>query len=256
MQEEYKRVIRSILTAEDESTGDDLYSEWISAYVDAELSGKNAAILYPQLAEHLKTCLDCYEEYSDLRLILEMEEQEETERQTRPSQYDLSFLQEIEPPPSLWTNFRAGVRRLVTEVNARFGEKMLTLAELSEVLLPYRRFEPVQALRKVREVPGLSPEALNEVQVLPDYEQNTRLSLYMGAVHEDRGTVLVEVAEIEPGQQEVHARVALRDRDRSLLERASTVNGIATFRDLKAGEYLIEVERNSTSWELELNLRD
>jgi len=99
MKAAFKRVVESIITAEIEPGFCEPHRPFISDYVETELDGQDAESLFPELAEHLEICPDCYEEYEDLRQTLDLERQGRLKKPPRPAQFDFSFLKEIQPEP-------------------------------------------------------------------------------------------------------------------------------------------------------------
>lgn len=255
MEVKFKRVVESIITAEDEPVTCEPHRPSISAYVEAKLEGKNVKLLYPVLAEHLETCPGCYEEYTDLVQILDLERQGKLKEPPRPGQFDLSFLKDLAPQPSLWEVTEANVRRLVMEITAQFGTKLVALPSLPEVLMPYRRLAPAFVSLRMKDIREPRPEDLRELLELPDLEANIRIRLLMGPVQNGHGVVMVQVEELEPLRPLSRVRVTLRDQEMHLLESAPTgSDGTVTFKDLRVGEYIIQVKRDGQPWELKLNL--
>jgi hypothetical protein len=253
----FKRVVQSILSAEDQPMTCEPHRHLIPAYVEAVLDGQNVPLLYPELVEHMETCLDCYEEYTDLLQLLDLERQGRLEEPPRPAQFALSFLEGRAPQPPLWDVTETNVRRLVTAIRARVGTKLVTLTPLPETLMPYRRLALASVSLRVKELQEPGPEDLTEILELPDPEANIRIKLLMGPVQNGRGVVMIQVEELEPLRPLSRVRVTLRDQERHLLESAPTpLDGTVTFKELSVGHYVIEVQRDASRWELELNLED
>jgi hypothetical protein len=253
----FKRVIESILSAEDEPVTCEPHRRPISAYVEAELNGQDVKTLYPELAKHLESCPDCYEEYTDLVRILDLERQGRLEEPPRPGRFDLSFLGDLAPKPSLWEVKEASVHRLVAGITARFGTKLVALASLPEELMPYRRLVPVFVPLRIKDIREPRPEDLAEVLELPDLDENICIKLLMGPVQNGHGVIMVQVEKLEPPGPLSRVRVTLRDQEMHLLESAPTaLDGTVTFKELHVGQYVIEVRRNESRWELELSLED
>jgi len=256
MKAELKRVIESILTAEDEPATCQPHRPSISAYVEAELDDRDAGSLYPQLAEHLETCPDCYEEYRDLRQLLLLERQGKLVEPPRPGQFDFSFLEELAPQPSIWATTGTNVRRLVTGVTARLSTGLVSLSRLPETLTPYRRLAPAPVALRMKDIREPRPEDLREVLELPDHQHNIRIKLLMGPVQEGRGTVMVKIEDLEHLRPLPRVRVTLRDQEKHLLESSPTAtDGTVTFKSLNIGQYVIEVRRDGTRWELPMTFQ-
>jgi hypothetical protein len=256
MKAKFKRVVESIIAAEDQPLTCELHRPSIPAYVEAKLDGRNVKLLYPELAEHLETCPDCYEEYMDLMQILDLERRRKLEEPPRPGRFDLSFLRDLAPKPSLWEVTEANVRRLVADITAQFTTKVVALASLPEALMPYRRLAPALVPLRMKDIREPRPEDLAELLELPDPEANIRIKLLMGPVQDGRGVVMVQVEELKPLHPLPRVRVTLRDQEMHLLESALTASdGTVTFKELNVGQYVIEVRRNESRWELKLNLQ-
>lgn len=254
MDAKFKRVVESILTAEDEPVTCAPHRPSIPAYVEAKLDGRSVETLYPKLARHLETCPDCYEEYEDLLHILNLERQGKLEEPPRPGRFDFSFLKELSPQPSMWVTTEANARRLVAEIKAQFSATLVTLSSLPEALMPYRRLVPAPAVLRARGLREPSPEDLTEVLELPILEGNIRIKLLMGPVQENQGTVMVRVEELESLRPLSRVRVTLRDQEKHLLESSPTSpEGDVTFKTLNVGQYVIEVRHNGLQWELPLS---
>jgi hypothetical protein len=257
MKADFKRVVESILSAEDEPVTCELHRHSIPAYVEAELNGQDVKTLYPELTKHLASCPDCYEEHEDLLQILDLEWQGGLEEPPRLGQFDLSFLKALAPKLSLWEVTEVNVRRLVAGITAQFGTRLVALASLPEELMPHRRLAPAFVPLRIKDIREPRPEDLAEVLELPDPDENIRIKLLMGPVQGGRGVVMVQVEELQPLRPLSRVRVTLRNQKMHLLESAPTaLDGTVTFKELHVGQYVIEVRRNESRWELELNLED
>ena len=257
MKADFKRVVESILSAEDEPVTCELHQRSIPAYVEAELDGRDVKTLYPELAKHLESCPDCHEEHGVLLQILDLERQGRLEEPARLGQFDFSFLKDLLPKPSLWDVKEANVRRLVADITAQFGAKLVTLASLSETLMPHRRLAPAFVLPRMKDLREPRSADLTEVLEFPDSEANICIKLFMGPVQNRHGVVMVQVEKLEPPGPLSRVRVTLRDQEMRLLESAPTaLDGTVTFKELNVGQYVIEVRRNESRWELELSLED
>lgn len=257
MDAQFKRVIESILTAESEPATCKQYRLDISAYIEAELAGEHPEAQYSELAQHLETCPDCYEDYMDLRRLLTLEQEGQLEEPPRPGQFDFSFLEEAPAQPSLWETTEENVRRLATDVTAQLGEKLVALGDLSEMLMPYRRLTPAPTTLRTKDMRTPSEEDLTEVLELPVPEAEMRIKLLMGPVQQDQGTIMVQVEDLESLQPLSRVRVILRDQEKHLLEGSPTdPDGTVTFKRLKVGQYVIEVRRDDTRWELSLDFEE
>jgi hypothetical protein len=65
-----KRMVRAILTTQEDEIGCDDCFEEIDRFVEMTLAGKDAAEAMPLVADHLRRCRDCREEYEALLRVL------------------------------------------------------------------------------------------------------------------------------------------------------------------------------------------
>lgn len=65
-----KRMVRAILTTQEDEIGCDDCFEEIDRFVEMTLAGKDAAEAMPLVADHLQRCRDCREEYEALLRVL------------------------------------------------------------------------------------------------------------------------------------------------------------------------------------------
>lgn len=78
----------------------------LSAYVDAELNGSDAASAFPTVHEHLAGCTTCGPIYAELKALLALEQSEELVMPPVAATFDFSYLPqpatmpESEPQPS------------------------------------------------------------------------------------------------------------------------------------------------------------
>jgi hypothetical protein len=222
--------------------------ELLSAYIEAELDGENAASLYPAVAEHLSTCEECSEEYADLKSILVAERDGTLVDPPTQPQFDLSFLRPVQPAPSLWQVFEiAGieVRRLFTEIQIRVGRTTAAFGQLPSLLSP--QLAPVAISRGVQE----QPQA--QILSLPASADDLSIGLGIGPVSQQEATIDVRTTQLSSGQPVPRARVAIRDAERRLLTIEHTNElGSALFDHLGSGQYLIEVRYQTRVFELPL----
>jgi hypothetical protein len=71
----FENWLQKIFTTEsDEISCSDCF-DWVSHFVELELSGENPAVQLPQLKQHLNQCTACRDEYEALRDLRRLEEQ-------------------------------------------------------------------------------------------------------------------------------------------------------------------------------------
>lgn len=220
----------------------------LTAYIEAELDGADAASLYPSVAAHLNTCAECSQEYADLKPIL-MAERAGTlvEPPTQP-QFDLSFLRPAQPAPSLWQVVEtagAEVRRLFTEIQISVGRTAAAFGQLPSLLTP--QLATAEMSRGVQE----QPQA--QTLTLPASADDLSIGLAIGPVSLQEATIDVRTTQLSSGQPVPRARVALRDGERRLLTIEHTDEaGSALFDHLGSGHYLVEVRYQTRVFELPL----
>ncbi len=77
-------------------------------YVDAESEGHNAAQLYPQVRQHLETCLACQGQYADQLDMVRLEATNQLPQLAQTPRFDLSFLpQPVLPAQMVYDSARA-----------------------------------------------------------------------------------------------------------------------------------------------------
>lgn len=256
MRNKAKEIVQAILDAADDPQVCQEYRQAIPGYVEAELNSQTMETLYPELAQHLAACPGCSEEYADLRLILELERGEQLLEPPRSGVFDPSFLDQAPAKPPLWQTTRDNVRRLVAEITAQLGPQLVRLTDLPQQLLPYRaQLAPAATFRATGSAEtgdGAGPEKID----LPDPEANVRLRIITGPVEAGQGTVVVQVETLESPQPIQRVWVTLYDKDLHLLESGlTTARGRMIFKELNAGEYIIQVEHQQWQWRIDLTLQ-
>jgi len=249
-----KRVVGSILNLAQDALARHQQDEAIAAYVAYEQAGGDVKTRFPELYAQILVNSDLQAIYYALRTVAGVEGQAALAEPPRPARFDLSFLRSAAPTkaadkPILWAKV-GDAYRLVTQLTAELGERVVTLTNLDALLLPYHRLAPAPAGLQTRSLGDVGPE-MQEIQALPSPEHNTRIVLYMGPVQEQKGTVMVQVETIDPAAPVARASVTLRTEPGQLLERILTgADGAATFRGLVPGRYLIQVKAGEQLWEI------
>lgn len=66
-----KKLMRILSLTEERELSCDEAFELVDAYLELEEAGENVLGLFPQIAQHLRLCSDCWDEYLALRDCLE-----------------------------------------------------------------------------------------------------------------------------------------------------------------------------------------
>jgi hypothetical protein len=69
----FERWLQTIFHTQDEEISCSECLDWVSHFVDVELSGEDAAAQMPALKQHLDQCSTCREEYETLRDLQQLE---------------------------------------------------------------------------------------------------------------------------------------------------------------------------------------
>jgi hypothetical protein len=70
----FENWLRKIYTTQDEEISCSECFDLVSAYVELEFSGGNAATKLPQVAQHLRQCAACREEYEILHDLRQLDD--------------------------------------------------------------------------------------------------------------------------------------------------------------------------------------
>ncbi len=157
---------------------------------------------------------------------------------------------------SLWQDLTQELHRLITEIPILIGKTAASFGQLPPLLAP--QLAPVGVYRTRASISATGEgEALGELLELPHAEANLVLKIHRGPVFDGKGTLVLEVGAIRPPQPIAEARVTLRDEDGGLLEGTSTdADGLAFFRELDLGKYIIQVEHVGQTWEFAVTLQE
>jgi len=70
-----ERWLQNIYDTQDEEISCSECFDWVSHFVEIELSGENPAAKMPQLKQHLDQCSACRQEYESLRDLAQLEKE-------------------------------------------------------------------------------------------------------------------------------------------------------------------------------------
>ena len=70
-----ERWLQNIYDTQDEEISCSECFDWVSHFVEIELSGENPAAKLPQLKQHLDQCSACRQEYESLRDLAQLEKE-------------------------------------------------------------------------------------------------------------------------------------------------------------------------------------
>jgi hypothetical protein len=91
------QLARLIAGSPENTAACDQCRELLPEYVDAEREGQAATQLYPEVRQHLETCLACQERYADQLAIARRESANALPQLAQTPRFDLSFLPQHSP---------------------------------------------------------------------------------------------------------------------------------------------------------------
>jgi hypothetical protein len=219
------------------------------AYIEADLDGLDAAARFASVAAHLDSCLDCLEEYHELRALFLADRQGEFKEPPFEPIFDYSFLAHTHAPRLIWQSTEHKVSRLVAGIRIGIGRELAFFDQLPIIFSAEKMIMP--ALRN--EVPGFWRQA--QTLSLPSDEHDLSISLLIGPVSGDRASLGVLTTHASTGEYVGRARVSIRDSERRiLLSELTRESGLVSFPHIGSGEYLLEVRYHSHAWELPVTL--
>ena len=231
----------------------------LSAYVDAELDGQDAAIEFPEVKMALEFYPSLREIYEDARELLYLERQDALFEPTTIPDFDSSYLVNIIPPPPIWQVVeRAGkeVRelfktlRVALSAGEAFFEQLPSplVAEWEMVMMPSRSIASPAAPAPLARVPVLSLQS-------PEHDLSLRLTVTPPQSEERAATLTVEVMQISSKQFVHRCRVVLRDANYRMLESHFTEpEGRVSFTKVSLGNYVLEVKFQGRVWQLPIEV--
>lgn len=248
-----KEFARAVLSKQEDQLTCSACEAVLAEYVDAQIMGVEPPKGSGQVALHLQVCPHCARAYRELIALVTSAYTEKTPRPARRPEFDFSFLEreEVQPEKPFWDE----LRRLVAEVPILIGETVASFGQLPPPLAP--RLVPAGAYRKREPIPGAEKEEEEVVELLeiPHRDDNLVIRLRLGPVFDGKGTLVLEVGTLEPSQPIEQAKVTLRDEDGGLLEGTPTdEDGLAFFRELDLGKYIVQVEHAGQTWEFGVTL--
>ena len=225
----------------------------LGMYVEDQVAGEDVAKHYPKVAHHLQSCAGCREQYN---MLYELMQQEAAGAFGEPPSYmDFGeWFRRQRTAADLWEQPIQNLHRLMTDILILIGKTAASFGRLPSPLAP--QLVPVGVYRKRAPIPTTEErEAFVELLELPHAEANLVIKFSMGPVVEGKGTLVLEVGTIRPPQPIAEAKVTLRDEDGMLLESTPTdEDGLALFRELDVGKYIIQVEYAGQTWMLPVTL--
>lgn len=222
--------------------------ERLPAYVEDEVAGAAVSALYADAARHLARCANCREQHD---LLLELAQASLAGAlPPAPSLIPVEAEPRSEPVPALiWQKLTDGIYDLIAGLNLKITSGLATFQNPFQGLVPQLVPIPVRA--------DPSAERFAQVLELPQPETNTLIRVETGPVADGRATVLVTLAELLPPRPLPGVRISLLEEGDLLseLERTATnASGVAIFRDLEPGRYVVRAERGGQAWQFALRL--
>jgi len=242
-----KQVLAFILQPEERFDFDENKNEaafnLLHVYIEAELSGRDAVRLYPQVKTALEESYSFEELYQEVKGSSLREQKGVSQNPPIKANFDFSFLKTSSPAKQidLWQVVeRAGkqVTQLFTELRLVLGPQLARFDNLPTTLLPEWKQLPL-ATRTDAEY-GRMP-----LLSLPSHEHDMSLRLIVmpPKTEELDATLTVEVTQLSSGQPMARCRVTIRDRQYRMLESYMTqADGRVDFFNIQSGDYVLDIK--------------
>lgn len=247
MRSEMKEVLAFILEPEERVDFDENKNETafnlLHAYIEAELSGREAARLYPEVQTALEQSYSFEELYEEVKGSLLREQKGVSRNAPIKANFDFSFLESCSPAKQidLWQVVeRAGkqVTQLFTELRLVLGPK---LARFDNLATPLRsEWKQLSLATRTGAEYGRMP-----LLSLPSHEHDMSLRLIVmpPETEELHATLTVEVTQLSSGQAIARCRVTIRDGQYRMLESYMTqADGRVDFFNIQSGDYVLDLK--------------
>jgi hypothetical protein len=217
----------------------------LSAYIDDELSGADAAARNPEVAEHMGTCHSCREEYDELRLLLSLERENALVEPPFAPGFDFSYL-ESSGSRRLWeqvAEIPGKIVQLVSEIRVTVQEKSLAFVAWPRFSSLQFALVPVTRSLKGGTIPPM------QTLLLPSPEGDLQIGIVLRGASAGNAAFGARIAESASGKPRDRIRVTLRDPQKEgLLASNLTDNrGEVVFDRVAPGSYYVDVRyREST----------
>lgn len=231
-------------------------STWLEAYVDAECSGQEAAVRFPQVAELLQRNSAFRAEYELLLTHTREAQQGLFGRRPAFRAFAQRMQTDISPsnaaPAVRWQQLNATAQRLAVTIPLQLGRLRTTFGKLTDELTP--KFEPALSYRS-QHLDEMDLEALDQVLEFPLVQQDLQIRLRTGPANQQRGLLVLETVQLSTATPISGVRITLRDSDGGLLEGLATdEQGRAIFRNMRPDGYQLDVEHKGHLWQFTIEL--
>ena len=242
-----EQILRELYAAGAEQPEHYIYRDRIPEMVERVLTGADLEREAPEFLRHMKTCELCGSEFEDLLGILRADAEGSLIVAPPPmpsawARVEAALAPDLAPErDTLWHTFEEGLQILAATVRLKIAAGRLLIEDLPNLLAPFREMQAMPAgLRS----PAGDPEQLQIPQLLfPLREEGARVRIVPGMVSDNEGTLLVQIDDSRDSSPQPQVRVSLLDDAGNPLERLYTdADGVAIFKELTAGHYLLQVD--------------
>lgn len=242
MRSDIKQVLDFILQPEERF--DDAAFNLLHAYIEAELSGQDAAKLYPEVKTALDESPSFEELYQDVKGSSLREQQGISLTPPIKPDFDFSFLETNQPQPepiNLWQEaIIAGkqVMQLFTKLRLVLGPELARFEDLPNPLVS--EWKPLSLATRTRAEERRMPLLSLRFH---EHDMSLRLIVMPPETEALEATLTVEVTQLSSEQPIARCRVTMRDPQYRMLERKMTsADGRVDFLNIQSGHIVIEVK--------------
>lgn len=234
-----KTILEAVFPLEEELPA---CADHLAAYIETELAGGDAAQQFPELALCLKEQPAVQEAYAEMKLLLQMEQNNEFVAPPRQPNFDFGYLKR--PFWQQTLSYGQQVRRLFTELVVKVQAETAVFATLPQALT----LVPAATLRS--KAPPV--ETLQAVALETD-EDELVVHVIVGPVSDQKAQLTIQIQDKVHQEPLRHVRITLLDSQGRLLARKNTRDeGSVLFPNIAAGHYFVQVQAGQKVWELPL----
>lgn len=243
MQPEIQKLLAFLFEEEEKASDYQAVLNILSAYIEAELDGQDAAMLFPEVSAALETYPLLQKVYQDARALLDFERQGTLREPTTRANFDFSYLAQQTPsyPTRIWRT----VQRRGREVSVLFCKLRLVLSPKQAF---FDQLPPPLAIKwEILPMPSrtqVEPQPIPVLSLLlPEHDLSLRLVVMPPEPEKEEATLVIELRHTPTGQAVPRCRIILRDDNYRMLESHFTEeDGRVSFTNLLAGPYVVDIK--------------